>query len=358
MKIQLIRVCLLPVLALTALMQGAVAATFCVATPTELRSALSSSNGNGVDDEIRIKSGIYAPTSGNAPSGQYYLMMSGDQNLMITGGWSGTAGVCTTQTQIAGLTLFDGGGSERIFDLGLNGAFNSLEIRNLTLFNGRASEMGGCMRVQGYINTAANVEIERTRMYGCYSGDQGGALALMVQKGQGHIHGNIFSFNESLTQGAVSLSGSEMHNVNLSFQNNTVVGNVRTSGGGFGSAGLEMSCRQDSTCYVANNIFFDNEDQGGLADLRISGAVSMYNNRYSVLTGAPSANLAATSAVPGFVSANDFRLRHDSPMRNAGTTDLFYGVPALDVDGGARPQGSAIDIGAVEFSELFASGFE
>jgi hypothetical protein len=339
---------------------GVHATTFCVSTPTELRNALTSSNSNGVDDEIRVRSGIYAPASGNAQSGQYYLIMTGDQNLLITGGWSGAAGVCTTQTQNAGLTLFDGNGTARVFDFGLNGTANSLVIRNLSIYNGRSNDgLGGCMRVQTYLNTGANVEIERTRMYGCYAGAQGGALALLMQWGQGHIHGNVFSSNESATQGAVFLSGNaQAHGVNISFQNNTVVGNTRTNGSGFGSAGLEIVCRPDWACYVANNIFFDNEDGGGAADLRIVGSVSLKNNRYTTLSGAPSSNTAPTHANPGFLSANDFRLRNDSPMRNAGTTDLFYGFPTLDVDGGARPQGGAIDIGAIEFPELFASNFE
>jgi hypothetical protein len=358
MKTSSIRGCLLSVLSLMALTQGAGAATFCVATPTELRTALNSTNGNGVNDEIRVKSGVYAPTSGNAQSGQYYLVMTGDQDLLITGGWSGAPGACTAQTQTAGLTVFDGNDSARIFDFGLNGTANSLVIRNIMLFNGSASGLGGCMRVQAYINTGANVEIERTRMHGCYASEQGGALALLMQKGQGHVHGNVFSFNESVNQGAVFLSGATLNGVNFSFQNNTVVGNTRTNGSGWGSAGLEILCRQDWACYVANNIFFDNEDGGGSADLRIVGGVSMKHNRYTTLTGAPNSNVAPTQADPGFLSANDFRLRQDSPMRNAGTTDLFYGFPTLDVDGGPRPQGGALDIGALEYSELFASGFE
>lgn len=334
------------------------AANFCVATPAELRNALASSDANGVNDEIRVKSGIYAPTSGNGNDAQYDLVMTGNQNLLISGGWSGAAGVCTSQANTAGLTVFDGNDTARIFDFGLNGSANSLVIRNLMMFNGRAIGQGGCMRVQAYVNTGANVEIERTIMSGCYASAQGGALALLIQNGQGHVHGNVISFNESVTQGAVFLSGVSLNGVNFSFQNNTVVGNVRSNGSGWSSAGLEILCRQDWACYVANNIFFDNQDSAGSADLRLVGAVSMKNNRYSTLSGSPTSNTASTSADPGFVGANDFRLRADSAMRNAGTTALFYGTPALDVYAGPRPQGAAIDIGAIEYGEMFADGFD
>jgi hypothetical protein len=50
---------------------------------------------------------------------------------------------------------------------------------------------------------------------------------------------------------------------------------------------------------------------------------------------------------PGFLNpkAGDFRIRTNSPARDAGTTG---GAPTSDFEGTQRPQGSGIDIGAYE----------
>ena len=64
------------------------------------------------------------------------------------------------------------------------------------------------------------------------------------------------------------------------------------------------------------------------------------------------------TANPGFNSTNGVGLSASSIARNSGAAVVVGGNAALDFSGERRTQGSRIDRGAYEFSELFANGFE
>jgi hypothetical protein len=63
-------------------------------------------------------------------------------------------------------------------------------------------------------------------------------------------------------------------------------------------------------------------------------------------------------ADPSFVGAGDFRLRSDSPARDAGNSAFTTDIP-VDLDGATRVVGAAVDIGAWEVGDtIFANGFD
>ena len=87
-----------------------------------------------------------------------------------------------------------------------------------------------------------------------------------------------------------------------------------------------------------NNLFFNGTN----------GAVSQAigDGSSPVLTG----NINGVNPLfdkPGLTDAADFHLQSGSPAINAGSST--YGIPAADIEGKARPVGSAVDIGSYEF---------
>ena len=62
---------------------------------------------------------------------------------------------------------------------------------------------------------------------------------------------------------------------------------------------------------------------------------------------------------PGFVGNGDYRLRGDSPLRDAGDNNPPGGTGSVDVGGRARVVFGTVDIGAHELQDsIFSDGFD
>jgi hypothetical protein len=107
--------------------------------------------------------------------------------------------------------------------------------------------------------------------------------------------------------------------------------------------------------HVNNNILFDNKY--GISEQGVTGSGNTYinnlvfqNSTYNVSlkTGSASGTLAANPQFINYIPAGggDYHLKSTSPAINKGTSSL---APSVDLDGKARPQGGAVDIGAYEF---------
>lgn len=94
----------LPILAL-ALPTLAPAATYCVATADQLRNALQSAATSAGSDQIRIRSGTYGAPGLPGTQAQYELMLTGNGDLDISGGWTDAA--CSQQDPRAEVTILE-----------------------------------------------------------------------------------------------------------------------------------------------------------------------------------------------------------------------------------------------------------
>lgn len=133
---------------------------------------------------------------------------------------------------------------------------------------------------------------------------------------------------------------------------NTLVGNDT---GFIASAAVGASL----TGTLANTLVAGNSAHGIVIG---AAAGSGFANEHNLVFGNEADDFTpgagTVQADPAFVGAGDFRLRADSPARDAGNS-LFAADIAVDLDGATRIIGPAIDIGAWEVGDaIFANGFE
>jgi hypothetical protein len=347
-------------LALAVLCNPAAAETYCVSTANELRNAMQAAAGSTTADDIRIQTGIYGAPNVVGNDAQYDVNLAGGNDLDISGGWTNAG--CTQQSQQAGLTLLDGFGQRRVFDIGVGvvggGGSAAVSIRNLSIRRGSSPDMGGCLRFQGYDGTGAALTVERVRFSECVAGGRGGALSATIQDGQTRILGSLFFLNRATREGAAYLYAALG---NVFFSSNTVVQN-EADGQGAATGGVTISTAAVWLGSVANNIFLENMNNAGIYDLAVLGnSTVLRNNRLDVRSGTAAGESGTTDAPPQFVAPNDFRLQPTSAMRNGGYPDPHGGYPVFDLVGEPRPQGAAVDIGAFEFAEqdvIFSHDFE
>jgi len=188
--------------------------------------------------------------------------------------------------------------------------------------------------------------------------------AILLDGGTGDIqvYNNLIYNNvDHRYSDVISLRG-DGGQLNASLYNNTVYANADTSGQGFliGIGGDTGGMPKHITLY--NNIFYLTDPQdawyGGdwtnpQSWINAGNLTSANNLWYGASSGKPSfAGSTELNVDPLFVDTSVGNLRLTSPTSPAidRGTSLTNTVVTLDLDGNARPQGSAPDIGAYEAS--------
>ena len=158
---------------------------------------------------------------------------------------------------------------------------------------------------------------------------------------------NLVVKNSSSQGGGICVSPSSR----LTMINNTLSGNSSTGNGG----GLACSISGTSEVLdVYNNIIWGNSASGNGADVWLAGTGSKKTFLYNDVHGMYGVwDIAANllDVAPAFFDPvnGDYHLRSTSPCINAGTNGA-PSLPAFDLDGNPRTNGTSVDLGCYEFN--------
>ncbi|HKE46636.1 MAG TPA: choice-of-anchor Q domain-containing protein [Rhodanobacteraceae bacterium] len=360
-------------LALLVVAPAARAATFCVGTADELVAALATAEGNAEDNDIWIRTGVYA-----APDAGFRIdLKDGAHSLSVAGGFTDEA--CTERTHAASATVLDGREVVRPLTIDTSTSFgnataeHSIAVSGITFQNGRDASVSG-LKISdsgpiygGIIVVENNAFLDNATTTGSLF--QGGPALNAATDGPDFsggtglfVRNNLFARNASETTPAVFVYS----NNRIDVTNNTFVDNVsldatldeRVTFGSFTFSGIAFS----------NNIFFGNNAQGDPAtfDIHLTDVTDLVNNALVSTTGTPNSESGTLDADPHFADAThgNYRLAEGSLLIDAGADDPAGGAGEFDLDGTARLKGTHIDVGAYEFEAevsvdaIFADGFD
>lgn len=336
-------------LALASIAPAASAAVTCAGTPQQVLAALQTNS--GAVNDIRIRSGYYALT--NLGGGAAFKAdLFGALEYRVSGAWNSD---CTQQSLLPqNATVLDGQGTVGIFAVDIRGA-GTFRLSRLTLFDGTlpagAAFSSGCADIKASQPTSnGTVSVEHVRFDSC----RDGSLGIDGTINEGLVRNNLFLDGNSLG-GADLFVRSNSGPIRIN--NNTLRGTTITSVSGSVVLGLG-----DGQVNFSNNIIAEATMPAGAVDLR-GVNLSGRNNRLLSQSGANGGSpilINTITADPGFLNASNPRLAANSPMRDAGYSIAVGGVGDTDLDGGARVQGSAVDMGAFELAPraLLVDGFE
>ena len=348
------------------------AATFCVASSDALTAALASAEGNGEDNDIRIRVGTY-----DAPDAGFHIdLFEGRHSLSVAGGFTDEA--CNERTQAASATVLDGRDAVRPLTIdtsrssGIADPEHAITVSGLTFQHGNDAIVGA-LKVSdsgpiygGIIVVENNAFLDNATTTGSLF--QGGPALNAATDGPDFAGGtglfvrnNLFARNSAPNAPAVFVYS----NNHIDVSNNTFVANVSTDAtldervtfASFTFSGIDFS----------NNVFSGNNAGGAPAtfDLHATNVTDLVDNAIVATTGPPHSESGTIDADPRFVDVahGDYRLAADSPLIDAGTDTPAGGAAEFDLDGIARIQGVHIDIGAyerapVDAERIFADGFD
>lgn len=346
------------------------AATFCVDSSDALAAALATSEANGEDNDIRIRTGAY-----DVPDAGFHIdLREAHHSLSVAGGF--TDAVCSERTHAASATVLDGRDAVRPLTIetsqssGIADPAHGITVSGITFQHGNDAIVGA-LKISdpgpiygGIIVVEGNAFLDNATAAGVL---EGGPALLAATDGPDFAGGtglfvrnNLFARNAAPNAPAVFVYS----NNRIAVSNNTFVANVSTDAtldervtfASFTFSGIDFS----------NNVFRDNNPDGTPAtfDLRATGVTDLVDNAIVAMAGTPHSESGTIDADPRFVDAahGNFRLAADSPLVDAGTDAPAGGASAFDLDGGARVLGAHVDIGAYETrvsaEAIFADGFD
>lgn len=329
------------------------AAIFCVSDGPSLQNALTQAATNGEDDQIRLRAGIY--TMGSGATAFTYNSAEAFR-LVISGGWQNFGLVtCAFASADPNLSVLNGANQRRVMDLSKSSTnFNAmLEVRNLTITGGSGTGFGG-LRVS--VGDAVALERLIVRNNNATNSDSPGGILVAAARNV-QLSNSLLLDNTCANGpcGAKLVTAQPVASVDV--RNSTIARN-RCPAIACPMAGVLID--NFFSTLVGNNAFHENEGAQLEFAPANANAVLLRNNRIGSFIGNPAQNIGNIAAPnPGFVDAanDDFRLRQDSPLLDAGDRAISAGD--FDLDGNARTNGLDRDIGAYELQYMvFADSFE
>jgi YD repeat-containing protein len=346
----------------------------CVATSADLQAALNAATADGVNDVIRLVTGVYTLTGNGGYAFGYGTYEP--YGLFLLGGY---APGCATRVLDPANTVLDGESLGSVLALSQSGGFPFVSslMEGLTIRNGRAYSDAGLSL------TLANGSsvIRRSVVEGNVADGDGGGLGANVSGGSLTIDRTIFRNNVSsgngggmrlnVAAGDVLLTDNVTHGNTASWAgggvgvyvyagrvrivNDTITGNASDPAYGYGG-GVQFHCAIAApSIEVDNTILWGNAAAYG-ADVAVSNgpgaSISIAHSDLGNLRtdGASPALTANLAADPLFVdaAAGNYHLQSASPCIDAGNASAS-GIPAVDFEGDGRVLGFSADIGADEY---------
>lgn len=239
-------------------------------------------------------------------------------------------------------------------------------IRNCLLHDSRSTGEPGTRWYGLYCsNGNTNLIMEGCDLYRCPGGGSqiyanpavSGMINGVIYRNNRFHHNNPEGFLTVAIGGLVISEGSGAQIQNVQFYNNLVYNNGVIGGGQADGirVGGGTSANSPTNTQIYNNVFYGNAHRGiaidsGSVGTIIRNNISFGNNQTAIANFSSTTTLSHNLTTnPLFVNPStfDFHLQSGSPAINAGTTIATFNT---DFDGVLRPQGSAWDIGAYEFT--------
>lgn len=323
------------------------AATFCVSTAAELQSALQTASTNAdASDLIKLRAGTYVSPAGGFGRNQEF---DGNESITIEGGWANLIGNCDFASNSSTASIIDGANTNPGIIINRGVGTGSTTVRRLTITRGfqggnqPETNRGGGLAIFTVTGSDGGTTIENV----IFRDNNASLIA-----GGAYLAGQPLVVRNNLFVGNGASSGSSMAALSNSstvfFNSNTVTQSV-----GSGPTSAVVRFDGDSAVYLSNNILWGNFGR----DVFVDG-MTVIANVIQTMAGTPALESSTIAVDPLFVSASDQRLRPGSPALHSGANTPFGGVSTLDLDGGARITGPAVDRGAYEANTFFANGFE
>ncbi len=312
------------------------AATFCVKDALSLKIALTNAQANGEDDVIQIQAGTFTPSAAS-----FVYQSSEAHSLAIAGGY---AAGCSAQALGAQFTNIDGGGTKAPLFVAATASEASIVISNLTVQNGASVSSIAPLHVASA--GAAGIEnvVVRANQVDSF------AAQISSSGGEIQIRNSVFVDNTAIGDfaSAVGVSANAGLDPAIVLNNNTIAANV-------GMVGALLAGSGNAT--ISNNVVWAN---GGTDLVSIgTGARDLTNNDYGTRSGNAGTDINALHVDPNFMAVGDFRLRANSPLRDAGDNGVVGGIGMWDASGHERVISTIVDIGAYEVPDLiFRDDFE
>jgi len=346
----------------------AAAAVFCARSVDQLNLAIDLAEANNENNVIRIARGVIAPA---APSDGhlFFYVSSKDRSLEISGGWDPVD--CSSQVLDPGSTRIEANGSFGLFQalIGSAGGNARLRMHNLTLSGGSSDSTvarGLGLNVSGFQYVHGKVEIDRVVFadHHCSAAQSRGcALNLSFGIKEVVLRNSLFHHNSAGGAAAIRVWVTEEIQPVLRLHNNTIVDNYAHAPDQAAASAVEFLGGND-TILMYNNILFGNPTLNAptpLPDLARdpAGPILGKHNTIAASTVTWTPDTSGNRAIPPVFAgrADDYRLRGDSPLRDAGFNAGWPTHGLLELGGGPRVLGPTIDLGAFESDVLFNAGF-